>query len=61
MINKRIIGSLSRPDALDQTHKIIYELKPYNQKAFKKALKQTKKYSKILGDKYTIVIDMYRL
>ena len=52
-------GSQLRPDAVDFTNRIIYELKPYNKRAYKQAAKQAKRYADILGGEWTIVIDMY--
>ena len=49
-----------RPDAIDFQNRIIYELKPYNKRSFKRAIKQTNKYAKELGGEWTIVIDMYK-
>ena len=49
-----------RPDAIDFTNKIIYELKPYNKRSFNRALKQVEKYKEILGGDWIIVIDMYK-
>lgn len=54
-------GSRSRPDGVDLRNKIIYELKPNNVQALKRALKQVDKYTKTLGGKWTVVIDMYYL
>ncbi len=56
---KRYSSSL-RPDAVDFKNGIIYELKPYNKKSYKTALRQTNRYAKIMGGKWKIVIDMYR-
>ena len=53
-------GSKLKPDAVDFTNRIIYELKPYNKNAYKRALKQASGYANTLGGKWTIVIDMYR-
>lgn len=53
-------GSRLKPDAVDFTNRIIYELKPYNKNAYKRALKQASGYAKTLGGKWNIVIDMYR-
>ena len=52
-------GSQLRPDAVDLTNRIIYELKPYNKRAYKQATKQAKRYADILGGEWTIIIDMY--
>ena len=62
LINKSLkkYGSRLRPDAIDFKNNIIYELKPYNKASYKRALKQTNRYAKILGGKWKIVIDMYR-
>ena len=62
LINKSLTkwSSKLRPDAVDRKNRIIYELKPYNRRSFKQALKQTKRYAKILGGRWRIVIDMYR-
>lgn len=62
MINQTLKkwGSRLRPDAVDCSNRIIYELKPYNKRSYKKALKQTKRYAKKMGGKWKIVIDMYR-
>lgn len=60
IINKAIKNTRYRPDAVDFTNRIIYELKPYNRYSYKKALRQTKRYADILGGDWTVVIDMYR-
>lgn len=57
--NKALEGTRLRPDAIDNAHKVIYELKPYNRRALKKAIKQTAGYAKAYGQKCTVVIDMY--
>ena len=54
------VKSKLRPDAVDKVNRIIYELKPYNKRSYKRALKQTKRYATLLGGKWKIVIDMYR-
>ena len=61
LINQPLIkwNSRLRPDALDDANKIIYELKPYNEGALKRGIKQTKRYQEVLGGQYTIVIDLY--
>ena len=56
------VKSNLRPDAIDTTNKILYELKPHNTRSFKKAIQQVKKYlSQIPGDisDWTVVIDTY--
>jgi RHS repeat-associated protein len=62
LLNKSLkkYGSRLRPDAIDFTNKIIYELKPYNKRSFNRALKQVEKYKEILGGDWIIVIDMYK-
>ena len=59
IVNKTIKNTRYRPDAVDFTNRIIYELKPYNKRSYQKALKQTKRYADILGGAWTVVIDMY--
>lgn len=54
-------GSRLRPDGVDFTNRIIYELKPYNKRAFQRATKQAKQYADTLGGEWTIVIDMYMM
>lgn len=50
------VDSLLRPDAVDVTNKILYELKPCNTKSFLRALTQTNKltqtnnYLETIGD-----------
>lgn len=61
---KQVIGegtSLLRPDAVDIANQVIYELKPYNKQAFRRAIAQTQKYIAALpnGNQYAVVIDMY--
>lgn len=53
-------GSKLKPDAVDFTNRIIYELKPYNKNAYKRALKQANRYANTMGGQWKIVIDMYR-
>ena len=56
------VDSLLRPDAVDVTNKILYELKPCNTKSFLNALKQTNRYLETIGDNkrvWTVVIDLY--
>lgn len=60
IINKAIKNTRYRPDAVDFTNEIIYELKPYNKRSYKRALKQTSRYANILGGEWKIVIDMYK-
>ena len=48
-----------RPDAVDESNKIIYELKPFNKNSYKKALKQVQKYVDELGGKWNVVLDFY--
>ena len=43
-------GSQLRPDAVDLTNRIIYELKPYNKRAYKQATKQAKRYAGYAGN-----------
>ena len=52
-------GTKVRPDALDLKNRVIHELKPFNKRAFKRAVKQTQKYVALYGETWTIVIDMY--
>ena len=52
-------SSRLRPDAVDFQNRIIYELKPYNRRSFTRAVRQTNKYAKTMGGKWTIVIDLY--
>ncbi len=54
------IPCLWRPDAVDVENHIIYELKPYNRRSYRRALRQTRRYAKKLGGDWKIVIDMYR-
>ena len=63
MVNRSLskYGSKLRPDAVDFDNRIIYELKPYNKRAYKQALRQTKRYAESMGGAWTIVIDMYKL
>jgi len=62
LLNKSLkqYGSRLRPDGVDFTNRIIYELKPYNKHSFNQALKQVEKYRKVLGGNWIIVIDMYK-
>ena len=56
------VDSLLRPDAVDVTNKILYELKPCNTKSFLRALTQTNNYLETIGDNkrvWTVVIDLY--
>lgn len=53
-------GSRLKPDAVDFTNRIIYELKPYNKNAYKRALKQVAGYVNVLEGKWKVVIDIYR-
>ena len=59
IVNRAIKNTKYRPDAVDFTNRIIYELKPYNKRSYKKALRQTNRYANILGGDWRIVIDMY--
>ncbi len=59
IVNRAIKNTRYRPDAVDFTNRIIYELKPYNKRSYKKALRQTSRYADILGGEWKIVIDMY--
>ena len=56
---KTIQGTRLRVDGLNETTMTIYELKPYNKRSYKKALRQTNRYANILGGDWKIVIDMY--
>ena len=55
------VSSKMRPDAIDTAKNVIYELKPYNKSSFTKAISQTQRYLKEMGNpkNWTIVIDMY--
>ena len=55
------VSSKMRPDAIDTAKNVIYELKPYNKSSFKRAISQTQRYLKEIGNppNWTIVIDMY--
>ena len=56
------VTSRLRPDAVDTANNILYELKPYNQDSFIRAIKQVQKYLEKIPDgasDWTIVIDMY--
>lgn len=59
IVNRAIKNTRYRPDAVDFTNGIIYELKPYNRRFYKQAIRQTKRYANILGGDWKIVIDMY--
>lgn len=59
IVNRAIKNTRYRPDAVDFTNRIIYELKPYNKRSYKQALRQTNRYANILIGDWKIVIDMY--
>ena len=51
--------SKSRPDYVDKTRKIIYELKPMNKRNVKKGMKQLMRYREELGDEFEMILELY--
>lgn len=51
--------SKSRPDYVDKTRKIIYELKPMNKRNVKKGIKQLMRYWEELGDEFEMILELY--
>ena len=54
----RLISKL-RPDYVDKTRKIIYELKPMNKRNVKKGIKQLMRYREELGDEFEMILKLY--
>ena len=54
----RLISKL-RPDYVDKTRKIIYELKPMNKRNVKKGIKQLMRYREELGDEFEMILELY--
>ena len=49
----------NRMDFFDETHKIIYELKPNNPKSIAQGIRQLKRYDKAMGGGYTLILELY--
>ena len=54
----RLLSKL-RPDYVDKTRKIIYELKPMNKRNVKKGIKQLMRYWEELGDEFEMILELY--
>ena len=54
----RLLSKL-RPDYVDKTRKIIYELKPMNKRNVKKGIKQLMRYREELGDEFEMILELY--
>ena len=49
----------NRMDFLDETNKIIYELKPNNPKSIAQGIRQLKRYDNAMGGGYTLILELY--
>ena len=58
MIKEAKFGK-NRMDFFDETHKIIYELKPNNPKSIAQGIRQLKRYDKAMGGGYTLILELY--
>ena len=54
----RLLSKL-RPDYVDKSRKIIYELKPMNKRNVKKGIKQLMRYREELGDEFEMILELY--
>ena len=54
----RLLSKL-RPDYVDKTRKIIYELKPMNKRNVKKGIKQLMRYREELGEEFEMILELY--
>ena len=54
----RLLSKL-RPDYVDKTRKIIYELKPMNKRNVKKGIKQLMRYWEELGHEFEMILELY--
>ena len=57
------VKSLKRPDAVDLTNNILYELKPYNKASYQRAIRQTGSYLDEIKEankgRWIAIIDIY--
>ncbi len=48
-----------RPDYIDFTNNIIYELKPMNSRGIRSGIKQLQRYDKAFGGGFTLILELY--
>ena len=64
MFNRRLPGSLDRPDAFSASERTVRELKSENPKSIAEGWRQVNRYREHLegltGDSWTACVDVYR-
>ena len=58
-MTKEAVRGNNRIDFLDDAGKTIYELKPFNSQGLKAGINQLRRYNKVLGGDYSMVLEFY--